>query len=411
MFTIGQIVQNIFKKSILRYYVILIAISITACYFVGKKIQMPYFYNNIIKTVVFENKKIAAHILMHNCIDDSIISLNDELNMLRENFRLRKIKFYDSSNTVIASTHSEDIGIQNNDDYFINNNKNKEPFFKNIPKGRESFEKVVIEHDVLEIYYPLYLNDEFKGVIELYYDISHNLDEFDEIIHKIDSIFIMIVILFIGIFFFILYRLSLSDLNRQKNEEEIEELNKTLKEKVKRRTLELQEKNKQLKKLANFDFLTGVYNRGFFFNLATKYFDIAKRQETSLYIVSFDLDHFKSINDNYGHAMGDKVLKKFSQIINSRMRKSDIFGRVGGEEFMACIQNSTDEGIMIFTQKIKDSIEKMEIAYHEEILKVTVSIGIAKLQDDECLETIIEKSDKALYEAKRTGRNRICFTP
>lgn len=409
MFTISQIVQNIFRKNILRYYLVIVVVIIAACYFIGKKVQMPYFFNNIIKTVVFENQKIAAHTLTHNCLNNTEITLTDELNMLKENFNLVKIKFFDSSGTVIASTDDKDIGEQNQEAYFKNNIKNQEPFFKNIPKGTKSFEQEAFNYDVLEIYYPLYLNNEFIGVIEIYYNISRNLVEFNDIITQIDSMFIIIVIIFFVIFFFILYRLSLSDLNREKNEHEIENLNKTLQKKVKKRTLELQEKNKQLRKLANFDSLTGVYNRGFFLNMASKYYDIAKRQETSLYVISFDLDYFKRINDTYGHAMGDLVLKKFSQMINEKMRKSDIFGRVGGEEFMACIQNMNDEGIMIFAQKIKDNIEKMEISYHQEIFKVTVSIGVSKLQDEGCLETLIEKSDKALYEAKRSGRNRICF--
>jgi diguanylate cyclase (GGDEF)-like protein len=201
-----------------------------------------------------------------------------------------------------------------------------------------------------------------------------------------------------------------ADLNRKRNEEEIYQLNETLQEKVRKRTFQLLKKNKELKKLANFDSLTGVYNRGFFLNLASKYFDIAKRNNTSLHIISFDLDHFKNINDTYGHAMGDDVLKEFTKIVNPFMRNSDIFGRVGGEEFVACVQNVKDEGAILLAQKICNAVERSVIVFNDITIHITVSIGIAKLSDEKNIDELLEKSDQAMYQAKEAGRNRIeCY--
>jgi diguanylate cyclase (GGDEF)-like protein len=361
------------------------------------------------KIAVFENQKIAAHVFTHKSIKESSIDLNDELNMLKENFKLQKVNYFDASGVIIASTNIHEIGTQNKEAYFINNVKKGKIFFKVVHKNTKSMDNKVVDTELLEVYYPMEKIGDSFSAIEIYYDISHISKEFDSIIEKIDYIYFIIVTVFMFIFSFILYRLSLSDLNRQRNEKEIALFNKTLQEKVQKRTFQLLKKNKELEKLANIDSLTGIYNRGFFLNIATKYFDVAKRNKTLLYVVSFDLDYFKMVNDTYGHAMGDEVLKAFTRITSMYMRNSDVFGRIGGEEFMACIQNSNDEGILIFTHKIKDAIEKMEIECHGTIIKVTVSIGIAKLEDETSFELLIEKSDKALYEAKKSGRNKVCF--
>lgn len=409
MFSIYEVIRNIFYRNFLRYYVLITLLIAVSSYFIGKKIQFPIFYENAMKIAVFENQKIAAHIFTHKTINDTGITLNDELNILKENFKVKKINYYDASGKIIASTNQSDVGKVNKELYFINNVKKGEIFYKILDKNTTTMENEMVESPLLEVYYPMEKEGDSYSAIEIYYDISYISKEFDFIIEKIDYIFFLLVSIFMVIFSMILYRLSLSDLNRQHNEKEIALFNKTLQAKVQKRTFQLLQKNKELKKIANIDSLTGIYNRGFFLNIATKYFDVAQRNKTNLYVISFDLDYFKTVNDTYGHAMGDEVLKSFTKITSTYMRNSDVFGRVGGEEFMACIQNSNDEGIKIFTHKIKDAIEEMEIMCQGTIIKITVSIGVSKLINETNLEVLIEKSDKALYEAKHTGRNKVCF--
>ena len=405
----AEVVKNIFTKNILRCYVVIVFLIILSSYFIGKKILMPFFYEHMIKMAIFENQKISEHIFTHASIKDSNISLNEELLMLKDNFQLQKIKFFDTQGVVLASTDESDIGKHNKEQYFINHVKKGEVFFKIVRKDTLSLENEHVTRDVAEIYFPIFQEEKLFGVIEIYYDITYISGEFDKIIKKIDSIYFIAVFVFIIFFSFILYRLSIADLNRKKNEEEIFQLNATLQEKVRKRTFQLLKKNKLLKKLANFDSLTGVYNRGFFLNLASKYFDIAKRNLTSLYIISFDLDHFKNINDTHGHATGDEVLKEFTKIVSAYMRNSDVFGRVGGEEFVSCIQNVQDEGVILFAQKICDAIFNAKIEFHNKKIPLTVSIGIAKFTDENNIEELIEKSDKAMYEAKQSGRNKVIF--
>lgn len=176
---------------------------------------------------------------------------------------------------------------------------------------------------------------------------------------------------------------------------------------VKERTKELKEANKKLKVLANTDSLTGINNRGYFMKLAKQYFNIAKRNNTTLQILSLDLDYFKTINDTYGHQAGDKVLKEFAKTVSSLLRKSDIFGRVGGEEFSILLQNTSTDGAQLFAKRVCDSVEAMTITFDEEIIHITVSIGMAELSDEENIDELLKKSDEALYRAKENGRNRV----
>lgn len=183
--------------------------------------------------------------------------------------------------------------------------------------------------------------------------------------------------------------------------------NKELDFAVKEKTRELILANKRLKILANQDYLTGISNRAHFMKFAKKYFDIAHRNEEELQMLSLDLDYFKKINDTYGHQAGDCVLKEFTEKVSSLLRKSDLFGRVGGEEFCIVLQNTSLEGAENFAQRICRSVEEMEMECGGNIMRITVSIGISTLDSEESIENLIRKSDIALYEAKENGRNQV----
>jgi len=185
--------------------------------------------------------------------------------------------------------------------------------------------------------------------------------------------------------------------------------NKALDIAVKEKTKELIKANQKLKVLANTDYLTGISNRAHFMKFAKKYFEVAKRNNEKLQVLSLDLDYFKNINDTYGHQAGDCVLKKFAQKTSELLRKSDLFGRTGGEEFCIVLQNTSADGAKMFAKRICESIEDMHMDCEDNILTITVSIGVAALEDESSIEDIIKKSDIALYEAKENGRNQVRF--
>lgn len=158
----------------------------------------------------------------------------------------------------------------------------------------------------------------------------------------------------------------------------------------------------QLFQLAMTDQLTGLYNRHSLVQLLPKYFSHSVRHSSPLSLLVLDIDHFKHINDNYGHTKGDDVLRKFGQLITANFRSEDLIARYGGEEFVVIMANSCN----------KDAIEKAELLrthieqHLVEGLKITISIGVACADSHSNFEHMFNQADTALYHAKENGRNQ-----
>ena len=189
----------------------------------------------------------------------------------------------------------------------------------------------------------------------------------------------------------------------------LDDYNFKLDQEVKERTNNLKKANRKLKVLANTDPLTGISNRGYFFNQGKKYFNIAIRNRTPLHLLMLDLDLFKGINDEYGHQAGDLVLKEFTQTIEKTLRSSDLFGRIGGEEFSILLQDTSIEGAKLFAERIIKNIETLQIMSSDEVIKITVSIGLVTLKDENNIHDLLKKADIALYKAKDSGRNKYVY--
>ncbi len=170
----------------------------------------------------------------------------------------------------------------------------------------------------------------------------------------------------------------------------------------------------QLQKILTYDMLTNVYNRFNILKRGEEYFALSKRKGYPLSLLYMDIDHFKRVNDTYGHNFGDIVLKKFSSVVNTGIRKEDVFGRVGGEEFIAILPYTSEKEASIVAEKIRDMVSKITFEEHNEIkdLKITTSIGVSVFSNQKNFSTfddIISKADKALYKAKTAGRNKVVF--
>jgi len=170
------------------------------------------------------------------------------------------------------------------------------------------------------------------------------------------------------------------------------------------RTRALIERTEQLETLANTDPLTGLHNRRKFSQLLDQELDRFQRYQHSFNILNIDIDHFKKINDTYGHETGDKVLKQFSDILQSSIRRSDSAGRWGGEEFILLIIQSTPEQTEHVANNLLKAINETDFV---NVGKVTASIGITQICKEDTHEDIVRRSDHALYNAKEKGRNRI----
>jgi glutaconate CoA-transferase subunit B len=176
-------------------------------------------------------------------------------------------------------------------------------------------------------------------------------------------------------------------------------------------TLEAQveERTRELKLLAITDPLTGAYNRGHFFLLAEQSFQEARRLNHPFSIVIFDADHFKNVNDQYGHAVGDRVLKEIVQIMKSHIRQTDILGRYGGEEFVVALPNADIGESLQIMKRIAATLREAKFESHGRRFGITVSGGIAECIHplNESLEDVLLKADKALYNAKEMGRDLV----
>jgi len=170
--------------------------------------------------------------------------------------------------------------------------------------------------------------------------------------------------------------------------------------------LELLELFGQIKDMANKDFLTGAYNRRYFFDSGDSIYAKAKRKKTPLAVAMIDIDKFKNINDTYGHDVGDEAIKEIKTILDANLRSSDLMARFGGEEFCILLEDITIENTEILFEKIRKCFEDNVISTHGIEIKYTISTGICYGLSDS-LEEMIKLSDEALYLAKESGRNRV----
>jgi len=170
---------------------------------------------------------------------------------------------------------------------------------------------------------------------------------------------------------------------------------------------ELHAVNTQLEKLSRTDALTCLNNRGFWEECLLMEYHRFARNEIPRTLVIFDIDHFKNVNDTYGHPAGDLVIKEISAQLRLNQRSTDFSGRYGGEEFVIILTNVTEKSAMIFSERLRSSIEKLIIKYDDLELKVTASFGLAELTTDcDGTKEWLERADKALYHAKEAGRNQ-----
>ncbi|QKF82124.1 GGDEF domain-containing protein [Halarcobacter ebronensis] len=195
-------------------------------------------------------------------------------------------------------------------------------------------------------------------------------------------------------------------------EKRLKDYQRVLESAVERRTKELNDINVKLEILATTDSLSGVNNRRSFYESSGPMIRYSRRENKKLAVLMIDIDKFKMINDIYGHATGDKVIKLMAQKTQGVLRKSDIFGRLGGEEFAVVLPNTSERGAMKAAENIRFEVENLEIkSPKNEIVKFTVSVGVTMLHsDDPDLDTILHRADLALYDAKRAGRNRVCLS-
>lgn len=168
---------------------------------------------------------------------------------------------------------------------------------------------------------------------------------------------------------------------------------------------ELNAANERLQTLVSTDFLTGIANRRSFEENGMRIMQQMRRESTPVSAIMFDLDHFKNVNDVLGHDAGDLVLRDIVAPVTSVLRPLDLFCRYGGEEFLVLLPGADLEEAASIAERIRHTIEDLEVQYRQECIRVTVSLGVAQWDGTQNLDELVQSADKALYDAKHSGRN------
>lgn len=164
---------------------------------------------------------------------------------------------------------------------------------------------------------------------------------------------------------------------------------------------------KSLQNAAAFDPMTNCYNRREFERLIEHNIANAKRYNRDMSVIMLDLDHFKNINDKYGHLVGDLVLKRVAEAISAKIRKGDYLARYGGEEFVLVLPDTKRPRAMELAERLKQVIENLEIKTNADMIRITASFGVASLRESQARDGLLEEADAMLYQAKAAGRNRV----
>lgn len=167
----------------------------------------------------------------------------------------------------------------------------------------------------------------------------------------------------------------------------------------------LEKKNQELDRISHTDPLTHIYNRLHLDETITYEVNRSKRYRTQMSVILLDIDHFKHVNDEYGHPIGDRVLIELCRLVKQQLRVTDIFGRWGGEEFLVVCPDTGVQEAVIIAEKLRRSIEE---AYIDPVSHITVSFGVTDLREEDGEKELISRADRHLYRAKNEGRNRVC---
>lgn len=212
-------------------------------------------------------------------------------------------------------------------------------------------------------------------------------------------------------------RLGYAVERRARVEAELRRYQRTLEERVEARTAdlnakqeELERSNAELERLATTDELTGVCNRRRFLEIAEHELRAAHRYGRALSLIMFDLDHFKRINDHYGHQCGDTVLTAAAETAGAWLRETDCLARYGGEEFAVLLPESARSEAEAVAERMRDALARLTVAWDGDQLSLTASFGVTSLvEEDRDIDQLLERADRALYEAKGAGRNRCVY--
>ena len=168
--------------------------------------------------------------------------------------------------------------------------------------------------------------------------------------------------------------------------------------------------HEEIYRLTIIDGLTQTYNKRYLLESLEREITRARRHSRELSVLIFDIDHFKHVNDENGHLAGDVVLKEVALSVQGRIRRDELLARYGGEEFVVVLPETGLEGAKVLAESLRAKVQDTPIMFQADRISITISIGCASLTDeDRTMTELLQRADERLYEAKRSGRNRVCY--
>ncbi len=313
---------------------------------------------------------------------------NEHVRKFLHPFSIVKIKVFDLNRIIIFSTEAKIIGKK-----VENNPRLEKALFGGIDSHKETKGAMIdlvdeerFDVDVIETYLPVFNNEgKISGSFELYLDVTRYRDTVN------DQVVSSIVLL--GIILFLVFATAFLFVNKG-----VSQLKKLL---------------DRLQKMAVTDPLTGAFNRGAVLTRATEELARMERRKAieqgiHLGVIMIDLDHFKAVNDTYGHQVGDDVLREMTNRVECCLREYDVFGRYGGEEFLVVVPDGDFQGALVVAERIRFELNKAPFACGGQKLPITASFGVTCCTNPhEGLNVALQRADEALYQAKDDGRNRV----
>lgn len=325
-----------------------------------------------------------------NVAPEDFLRLDERMKTYLHPLNIVKIKVFSTDRKIIYSTDHSIIGQID-----VHNEKLNRALKGEVVSKLEKKDNVWdlagekrYDIDLVETYLPVRdKNNEIIGSFEVYLDISRYQKEIEEFLKSFMIIGTVILVLVFG-FLFVQMRQGTNQLSKIQ---------------------------KELEKLSATDVLTGIFNRRHLFSRAEEEFAKTQRQislknEDSVGYIMIDVDDFKKVNDTCGHIIGDEILKELANRLKSSIRKYDIVGRYGGEEFLVILPNSNFETTQKVAERIWKAVKEKPFIVKESSHNITVSLGIACLiKEDKELDAVLNRADKGLYKAKNLGRDRIAW--
>jgi len=316
--------------------------------------------------------------------------LNLSLRELLSSLDIVKIKVFSPDTTVTYSTDNAIIGeIGPNNQRLLRALSGANDSHIEVKEAmRDLKNETAFDVDVVETYTPIIVDGQILGAFELYMNVT----KFRQDIRKgtLQSVILLSsILLIVYIIAFSVARIGMK---------------------------QVAEAEENLRSLAMIDALTGIFNRGELMSRAEEEMSRVTRHGATgtngnLSLVMLDIDHFKKINDEYGHQAGDAVLRQMSDRIKEGLRLYDTLGRYGGEEFLMLLPNANLDSACKVAERIRCSVAEKPFSFKEQLIYATVSLGISSITSGITLSNAIEVADQALYKAKQNGRNRIEHQP